>query len=80
MPSGSRGVRWQLQFAAQAKSRPVNSAAKKKERTRRDALLKELLQKGKLPYTPTVMSWLSEKLGKKSQYITQEDVQKYLKG
>ena len=32
------------------------------------------VQKGKLPYLPGVMSWLSSKLNKPSKQITQADV------
>lgn len=75
----SRGERWDFQQAQQKITRPVNGQLKRKERARRDALLTQLLEKGKLPYTPTVMSWLSAKIEKPSRYITQEDVQTYLK-
>jgi hypothetical protein len=40
--------------------------------------MKEMLKGGKLPYTPVVMSWLSEQLGKRSRQITQADVDKLL--
>ena len=34
----------------------------------------ELIKQGKLPYTPAVMSWLSEQLEKPSTRITQDEV------
>ena len=74
----SHGERWDFQKAKQHISRPVNGQLKRKERARRDLLLKELLEKGKLPYTPTIMSWLSVKLDKPSRLIQPEDVQNYL--
>ena len=37
------------------------------------------VQKGQLPYIPSVMSWLSEKLDKPSRQITQDDVSKLVK-
>jgi hypothetical protein len=38
----------------------------------------ELLKGGKLPYTPSVMSWLSAELDKPSTKIVQADVEKLL--
>jgi hypothetical protein len=57
-------------------SRIENGHKKRGERTRRDATMKELIAKGKFPYTPTVLSWLSQKLNKPGRLITPEDVQK----
>ncbi len=74
----SRGTRWAEQLADQQISRPENGQLKRKERARRDAKLKEFLTKGKFPYTPTIMSWLSAKLKKPSRYIREEDVKSYL--
>ena len=54
-------------------SRIVNGHLKRKERLRREARLKDLVVKGPYPYTPTVMSWLSEKLGKPSSEITEQE-------
>ena len=39
----------------------------------------ENLKTGKLPYTPTVLSWLSAKLDKPGRLITQADVDRLLK-
>jgi hypothetical protein len=41
--------------------------------------LREALKKGKLPYTPTVLSWLSAELDKPGRLITQSDVDHLLK-
>ena len=49
------------------------------ERDRRDARMTEIVKKGKLPYTPPIMSWLSTKLDKPSRLITQADVDTLLK-
>jgi hypothetical protein len=62
-----------------AESRIVNGMDKRKERARRDLRMKELVKKGKLPYTPPVMSWLSVQLKKPSRQITQAEVDKLLK-
>jgi hypothetical protein len=61
-----------------AESRHRNGIAKAKERQRRDTRMTELVKKGKLPYVPAVMSWLSEKLDKPSRLITQADVDRVL--
>jgi hypothetical protein len=57
-------------------SRIENGHKKRKERARRDATMKALIKKGKFPYTPPVLSWLSEKLNKPGRLITPEDVKK----
>jgi hypothetical protein len=59
-------------------SRHRNGILKAKERVRRDARMVETVKKGKLPYTPPVMSWLSAQLGKRSRLITQADVDRLL--
>ena len=58
----------------------MNGLRKRKERGRRDAALKDLVKKGKFPYTPTVRNWLSETIGKPMRQITQADVDAFLKG
>ena len=35
----------------------------------------DTIKKGKLPFTPPVLSWLSVKLDKPSRQITQQDVE-----
>jgi len=62
-----------------AESRLRNGIVKVKERARRDARMIGVVKKGKLPYLPHVMSWLSEKLDKPSGRITASDVQKMVK-
>jgi hypothetical protein len=61
-----------------ALSRRVNGLKKMKERARRHTRMLEILKKGKLPYTPSVMSWLSQTLDKPSQRIVQADVDQVL--
>jgi hypothetical protein len=61
-----------------AESRHCNGILKAKERARRELRMKELIKTGKLPYTPVVMSWLSEQLGKRSRLITQAEVDQLL--
>ncbi|MBI2804738.1 MAG: hypothetical protein HYX68_07110 [Planctomycetes bacterium] len=55
-------------------SRRKNGVVKKKEIARRQVRMTALLKAGKVPYIPSVMSWLSQQLGKKSTRITQADV------
>jgi hypothetical protein len=62
-----------------AQSRHRNGILKDKERLRRDKRIVEILKKGKLPYTPAVMSWLSVQTGKPSRLLTQADVNRLLK-
>jgi hypothetical protein len=76
---GQRGLRRELRQTKQKESRTRNGILKVKERARRDARMTETIKKGKLPYTPAVMSWLSVKLDKPSKLITQADIDKYLK-
>ena len=60
-------------------SRRVNGVLKKKERARRDVRMLGLLKVGQVPFIPSIMSWLSEKLDKPSTRITQADVDEILK-
>jgi hypothetical protein len=56
---GARRIRREQRRADMADSRHFNGIRKVKERARRQARMMETLKKGKLPYTPVVMSWLS---------------------
>lgn len=76
---GARRIRREQRQVDMFDSRLRNGVRKEKEKARRDARMKETVQKGKLPYTPPVLSWLSAKLGKPGRLITVEDVQKLLK-
>jgi hypothetical protein len=75
---GARRIRREQRQVDMAESRRVNSPRKAKERARRKARMLEMVRKGRLPYTPTVMSWLSEALDKPSGRIVQEDVDRLL--
>ena len=75
---GARRVRRQQRQTDMAKSRQVNGMLKTKERARRDARMLGYVEKGKLPYLPSVMSWLSVQLDKPTTRITQADVDKFL--
>ena len=76
---GARRIRRQQRQTDMAKSRQVNGLLKTKERARRDARMLGYVEKGKLPYLPSVMSWLSSKLNKPSKQITQADVSQLVK-
>jgi hypothetical protein len=54
-------------------SRIENGHLKRKERTNRDKKMAELIKKGKFPYIPSVMSWVSEKLGKPATQVTEAE-------
>jgi hypothetical protein len=77
---GKRRDRKDLVIVKAQASRIENGHLKRDERNRRDKRLKSLLQKGSLPYTPTIMSWLSQAIDKPSTRITQSDVDTFLKG
>ena len=47
---------------------------------RRNLRMTELVKKGKLPYTPPVLSWLSVQLDKPGRLITKADVDRLLAG
>ena len=75
---GARRIRREQRAFDMALSRRTNGMRKMDERVRRKDRMIEIIKKGKLPYTPVVMSWLSGKLGKRSVLITPEDVQRLL--
>jgi hypothetical protein len=76
---GARRIRREQRRADMKASRHRNGIVKAKERDRRDARMLELVKKGKLPYTPSVMSWLSIQLDKPAARISQEDVNRVVK-
>ncbi len=55
-----------------------NKIVKGKERSRRDERMLEKIKTGSPPYTPTVMSWMSRKVGKPANKIATEDIQALL--
>lgn len=71
---GARRIRREQRRVDMAESRHRNGIRKTKERDRRDARMLETVKKGKLPFTPPIMSWLSSKLDKPSRLITPEDL------
>ncbi len=73
---GARRIRREQRRYDMALSRRTNSPRKVAERERRDARMIDTVKKGKLPYTPPVMSWLSIQLDKPSRLITQQDIDK----
>jgi hypothetical protein len=75
---GARRIRREQRAFDMALSRRTNSPRKVAERARRDTRMMETVTKGKLPFTPPVMSWLSVKLDKPSRQITQQDVDKFV--
>jgi hypothetical protein len=54
-------------------TRGVNSIRKRKGRAAKEKRMKSLIAKGTYPYTPVIMSWLSETLGKPSTQITADE-------
>ena len=75
---GIRRIRRQQRQVDMAESRRANGSVKEKERARRDARVIEVVKAGKLPYIPSVMSWLSARLDKPSTKIVQADIDKML--
>jgi hypothetical protein len=76
---GLRRIRRMQRQVDMKLSRKKNGVLKVKERLRRTERMKTILKNNKLPYTPTVMSWLSEQLDKPSTRITQADIDSLLK-
>ena len=77
---GVRRIRRQQRQEDMKTSRRVNGKLKVKERARRNERVAGLIQaQGKLPYTPVVMSWLSQELNKPSRLITQDEDDRLLK-
>ena len=73
---GARRVRREQRRFDMWKSRRENGMVKTDERERRSKRMLGIIQKGKLPYLPSVMSWLSSTLDKPSKQIVQADVDK----
>ena len=71
---GARRIRREQRRADMSDSRQVNGIRKVAERERRSLRMRSLIKQGKLPYTPSVMSWLSQELDKPSRLITQAEV------
>jgi hypothetical protein len=77
---GQRRVRRMQRQADMKTSRRKNGVLKKKENARRNTRMVGIVTAGKLPYLPSVMSWLSMQLDKPSSRITQAEVDALLQG
>ena len=75
---GQRRDRLNKRQANAIKTRRKKSMVKTAERGRRESAILAILKEGELPYTPGVMSWLSERLDKKASRITKADVKTLL--
>ena len=75
---GARRIRREQRRFDMDKSRRENGMLKTDERERRSKRMLEIVGKGKLPFIPSVMSWLSSTLDKPSRQIVQADVDKLL--
>lgn len=75
---GARRIRREQRRFDMDLSRRENGMRKTKERARRDARMTDIIKKGKLPYIPAIMSYLSAKLDKPAGRIVQADVDKLL--
>lgn len=73
---GARRIRRDQRQADQKESRSRNGVLKVKERANREKRMLAILKKGKLPFIPSVMSWISAQVDKPSTQITQADVDK----
>jgi hypothetical protein len=77
---GARRIRREQRRVDMAESRRINGPHKNDERARRvERILGFIKKQGNLPYTPVVMSWLSEQLDKPARLITQKDVETLVK-
>lgn len=71
---GARRIRREQRQYDQRMSRIVNGHKKRKERERREKRMVELIKNNDYPYTPAIMSWISQELNKPSRRITEDDV------
>jgi hypothetical protein len=71
---GARRIRREQRQTDQKLSRLRNGVVKVKERKNRDVRMLGILKKGKPPYLPSVMSWLSSKLDKPSRLISAAEI------
>lgn len=76
---GARRIRREQRAQDMKDSRHRNGILKVAERERRDLRMKSLIKKGKLPYTPSILSWISVQLNKPSRLLTQDEVDKLVK-
>ena len=76
---GARRIRREQRRVDMAESRRRNGPRKAGERDRRRLRMIEIIKQGPLPYTPSVMSWLSARLDKPSRLIVQAEVDQLVK-
>ena len=60
-------------------TRRENGHLKRKERANRDIRMAELVKKGTFPFTPSIINWISVKVGKPSTQLTEADVKAVVK-
>lgn len=75
---GQRRDRLDGRMENQKITRNENSLKKDREAVRRREDIVKLINAGTFPYTPTVMSWLSMEMGKKSSQLTEAEVKAFL--
>jgi hypothetical protein len=75
---GARRIRREQRRVDMQMSRRENGTRKTGERERRNQRMLDIIRKGKLPFIPSVMSWLSTTLDKPSRQIVQADVDQLL--
>jgi hypothetical protein len=84
---GARRIRREQRQTDMAESRRTNGMVKDKERARRASRMIDIIKKGQpvdqiktgqLPYTPSVISWLSGVLDKPARQIGADDVRRVL--
>lgn len=76
---GQRRDRLDGRLAKAAITRQKNSMRKAAERGRREKDMLELIKNGSYPYTPNVMSWVSDRLGKKANQIESSEIDALVK-
>lgn len=64
----------ELRQKTAAETKCANAPRKSKEQIRRKSRMLAKLQAGSLPYTPGVMSWLTDELGKPVHRIDAADI------
>jgi len=76
---GQRRDRLDGRLARASIMRRKNSLRKEAERSRREQDMLELIKKGTYPYTPNVMSWISDRLDKKTSQIEASEIEALVK-
>ena len=74
----NRKHKFLLDAIEDARTKKRNRMRKTKECARRDERIMAEVKQGRLPYGPVVMSWLSRKLTKPSNKVTESDIQALL--